>query len=364
MWHKYVMSACIASCLTLFQATVAHAGETFRLTVGASHPKILPWVGVISNHFIPEVTRRVEALGKDYSIQWQEAYGGQLYKANATLSSVAEGIVDIGWVFSNLEGAKQPLSQVTIYAPAVTDDPALMMDVFNELNETVPALKAEWEQNNLVFLGACSGDTYQMFTTFPLNSVADLEGRRISAPGVLASWMRGTGSVAVNGALTTYYTDLQTGMSEGALSLTSGVMGIKLYEVAPYVTKVNLGSTYFGALAINKDTWGRLPADVRQIMKEVGREYSRNLGDAVMANYHNGMKKLAEEGADATPAVEVLEWSREQRLAWVSAMPNIAAQWVQENEANGLPAREVLSAYMNAMRKQGVEPLRNWDLEL
>ncbi|MFC6672675.1 C4-dicarboxylate TRAP transporter substrate-binding protein [Marinobacterium aestuariivivens] len=364
MWHKYVMSACIASCLTLVQATAAHAGETFRLTVGASHPQVLPWVGVISNHFIPEVTRRVEALGKGYNIQWQEAYGGQLYKANATLSSVADGIVDIGWVFSNLEGAKQPLSQVTIYTPAVTDDPALMMEVFNELNETVPALKAEWEQNNLVFLGACSGDTYHMFTTFPLNSVEDLDGRRISAPGVLASWMRGTGSVAVNGALTTYYTDLQTGLSEGALSLTSGVMGIKLHEVAPYVTKVNLGSTYFGALAINKDTWGRLPEDVRQIMKEVGREYSRKLGEAVMANYHNGMKTLAEEGARATPPVQILDWSREQRLAWINAMPNIAAEWVKENEAKGLPAREVLSAYMNAMREQGVEPLRNWDREL
>ncbi len=375
MLNKYTVTACVAALLSACQPATEQAaegqpgskpagqGQTFRLTAGASHPTSLPWVGVISTHFIPEVNRRVEALGKGYTIEWQEAYGGQLYKANATLSSVADGIVDVGWVFSNLEGAKQPLSQVTIYTPAVTDDPLLMMEVFNELNETLPALRDEWERNNLVFLGANSGDPYHMFTTFPLNSVADLVGRKISTPGVLASWMRGTGAVAVGGALTTYYTDMQTGLSEGALSLTSGVMGIKLLEVAPYVAKVNLGSTYFGALAINKNTWDKLPVEIRTIMKEVGHEYSRKMGEEVMATYHNAMEWVVRDGHQQRPQVHAIEWTREQRLEWVNAMPNIAAEWVATNEARGLPAREVLTAYMAAMRARGAAPLRDWDKE-
>lgn len=357
-----LLAACTPATENDPAATKAAAeGQTFRLSVGASHPTTLPWVGVISTHFVPEVSRRVEALGKGYSIEWQEAYGGQLYKANATLSSVADGIVDIGWVFSNLEGAKQPLSQVTIYAPAVTDDPQLMMSVFNELNDTVPALKDEWERNNLVFLGACSGDPYHMFTTFPLRSIADLAGRKISAPGVLASWMRGTGAVAVGGAMTTYYTDMQTGLSEGALSLTSGVMSIKLHEVAPYMAKVNLGATYFGALAINKNTWDRLPPEIRTILKEVGREYSRKLGDEVMASYEQALEWMHKDGPKQQRAVSVIEWSRDERAEWVNAMPDIAAEWVAANEAKGLPAREVMKTYLNTMRERGAQPLRNWD---
>lgn len=357
----------LAACATVMLSACAPAPEqeahsqTFRLSVGASHPVTLPWVGVISSHFVPEVSRRVDALGKGYKLEWQEAYGGQLYKANATLSSVADGIVDIGWVFSSLEGASQPLSQVTIYAPAVTEDPLLMMDVFNELNENVPALKDEWERNNLVFLGACSGDPYQVFTTFPLRSVADLAGRKISAPGVLASWMRGTGAVAVDGAMTTYYTDMQTGLSEGALSLTSGVMSIKLFEVAPYMAKVNLGATYFGALAINKDTWERLPPEIRTILKEVGREYSRRMGEEVLAIYGKGVDWASREGGKQNPPVQVIEWSREHRAAWVNAMPNIAAEWVAANEAKGLPARDIMKTYMAAMRARGAQPLRDWD---
>ena len=38
------------------------------------------------------VTKRVEALNKGYKIEWKEAYGGQLYKMNATLTSVGSGI--------------------------------------------------------------------------------------------------------------------------------------------------------------------------------------------------------------------------------------------------------------------------------
>lgn len=363
MLNKLAALGCAATMLTACTPAAEQTPEkqTIRLSVGSSHPTTLPWVGVIATHFIPEVTRRVEALGKGYTIEWQEAYGGQLYKANATLSSVADGIVDIGWVFSNLEGAKQPLSQVTIYAPAVTDDPLLLMEVFNELNETVPALKEEWSRNNLVFLGACSGDPYHMFTTFPLRSVADLSGRKISAPGVLASWMRGTGAVAVGGAMTTYYTDMQTGLSEGALSLTSGVMSIKLLEVAPYMAKVNLGATYFGALAINKNTFERLPPEVRTIVKEVGREYSRKMGEEVMASYSRALDWVEREGARQQPPVRVIDWPTEQRAEWVSKMPNIAAEWVAANEAKGLPAREIMKTYMGAMRQRGARPLRDWD---
>ena len=42
-------------------------------------------------------------------------------------------------------------------------------------------------------------------------------------------------------------------------------------------------------------------------------------------------------------------------------MPNIAQDWAKVQEAKGLPARQILSAYMNAMRQRGVKPVREWD---
>lgn len=337
----------------------AQAQQTFKLTVGASHPATLPWVGLMSTVFIPEVNKRVAALNKGYKIEWSEAYGGQLYKANATLTSVGDGIADIGWVFHNLEGAKMPLNQVSVYAPGVTDDPKLLAGVVNELVESTPALRQEWEKNNVVFLGASTGDTYHMFTKFPLRSVSDLNGRKISAPGVVGAWLRGTGAIAVDGTLTTYYTDLQTGVSDGALSITTGVVGARVYEVAPVISKVGLGSTYYGAMAINRDTWNKLPTEIRAIMKDAGKEYSRRLGDEIMRRYGNAFKMMAE--SKQVPPVVIIDWPVAERAKWFGQMPNLAQEWVKTNEAKGLPARAVLNAYMETMRRRGATPLRAWD---
>ncbi|MCH4562198.1 C4-dicarboxylate TRAP transporter substrate-binding protein [Halomonas sp. EGI 63088] len=337
----------------------AQAMETINLRVGASHPESLPWVGAISDHFIPEVDRRIAELDLDYRINWQESYGGKLYKANATLSSVSQGIVDIGWVFSTLEGSRQPLTQVTAYTPGVTDDPAIMMDVFNELNRSVPALKAEWEGNNTVFLGATASDPFQIFTAFPLDSLDDLQGQKISAAGVLSSWLRGTGAVGVQGALPDFYMQVQTGVSNGSLVLPSGAFSIKLHEVAPYLTKVNLGSTYFGGLAINKDTFEGLPAEIQKILLEAGDVYSENVGTGAMGLYDEGMAAMEEN-----PEVTILTWSDEQTREWIDTLPNLAKEWVEDNRAKGLPAGEVLQAYMDAMRKRGIEPMRAWDQEI
>lgn len=345
--------------LMLFALSAASAQQPLKLTIASSHPTTLPWVGLMSTVFVPDVNRRLDALKKGYRIEWREAYGGQLYKANATLTSISENITDIGWVLHILEGSKLPLAQVTGYAPGVSDDPRLVMAVMNDLNESVPALKAEWEKNNVVFLGATAGDTYQLFTKAPVKSIADLRGRKISAPGVLGSWLRGTGATALEGALTTYYTDLQTGLSEGVITNATGAYTVKVFEVAPIMSRAALGSTYYGAIAINKDVWVKLPPEIQGAMKEAGREYSRALGEEVLKRYEAALSGMA--AAKQTPPVQIVEWSVTQRREWLGALPNIAQDWVKTNEAKGLPAAAVLRAYMDDARKRGATPLRDWD---
>lgn len=346
-----------ATALVLCTGT-AGAQQVMKLTIASSHPTTLPWVGLMSTVFVPEVNKQL-AAGAAHKIEWREAYGGQLYKANATLSSISEGITDIGWVLHILEGSKLPLAQVTGYTPGVSDDPRLLMEVMNELNESLPALRGEWEKNNVVYLGATAGDTYQIFTKFPMKSIADLKGRKISAPGVLGTWLRGTGATPVDGALTTYYTDLQTGLSEGVITNATGAFVVKVFEVAPIMTKVSLGSTYYGAVAINKDTWAKLSPDVQKAMKAAGREYSRALGGEILKRYETAVATMA--AAKQTPPVQVVDWSVAERKKWLDSVPNIAQDWVKTTQARGLPAGEVLKAYMDGARKRGATPLRDWD---
>jgi TRAP-type C4-dicarboxylate transport system substrate-binding protein len=340
--------------------TAAMAQETINLTVASSHPLTIPWVGMIKSHFMAE-TDRILAEGGNYKIEWQEAFGGQLYKANATLSSVEEGVTDIGWVFSFLEVAKLPLSQVSSYAPFSTANPPVQLEVMGELLENNEAFRNEWEQYNLKVLGLTGTDGYDIYTKQPIESLSDLNGMKISAPGVLGSWLRGTGANAVDGALTTFYTDIQTGVSDGVLSLALGVLPAKLYEVAPYITRVRIGTAFSGAVAINKDSWDGLPEEVQNAMVEAGKFYTDAHGKNLLEAHEAAFGKMVELGAGQNPPVTLSEMSEEDRTAWVNGLPDIAGEWAADGEARGLPAREFLAAYMEGLRARGETPVRDWD---
>lgn len=363
MKKRWMMKTAVCVALATAGLVSAQTPQTFKLTIASSHPTTLPWVGLMSTLFVPEVNKRVAALNKGYKIEWREAYGGQLYKMNATLTSVEQGVADIGWVFHSLEAAKMPLSQFGSVTPFTTDDVRIILDVANEMNETVPALKKEWDKNNLVFLGASGVDTYHLFTKHPIATYADLKGRKISAPGSVGLWLKGSGAVPVDGSLTSYYTDIQTGVSEGTISISTGILPNKIYEVAPYITTVNIGALYNGGMAMNKDSYGKLPPEVQKIVKDVGKEYSKALGETLMQRYQGALKTMLENGAKQTPAVRVTNMSGGEREKWVRTMPNLAADWAKTNASKG-PAKEVVKTYMDALRKRGVKPARDWDKEL
>jgi len=333
-------------------------GETVRLTVASSHTTGLPWVGVMHTLVVPESNARLEAMGSPHRIRWTESYGGSLYKYSHTLEGVEIGLADIGWVGTLWELSKMPLQNVTYYTPFVTDDHDMIANLMNELHERVPELNEAWTAQNQKFLGGSVVDTYHLMTNFPVDSVDDLAGRKILAPGPSAAWLEGTGAVPVDGGLTTYYTQIQTGVADGVLTILTGAPPYRIHEVAPYITLVGIGAQLTGGMAINLDTWNDLPEDVQLVLAGLGAEYSLGVAAEVGARYARGLVSMQEEGATVT------ELPQAEKQKWIDGLPNIAGRWVEATEARGIPAGDVLRVYMDAVRSRGARPLRNWDLEL
>lgn len=354
---KYFAGLLCASAIAL--PTASFAQETVKLTVASSHPTVIPWIGMIQTHFMVETDRILAKTGK-FKIQWQEAFGGQLYKANATLTSVEEGITDIGWVFSYLEAAKMPLSQITAYTPFSTNNVPAQLDTIHGLFESFPAFKKEWEQYNLKFLGATGSDSYDLYTKKPITKLSDLDGMKLSAPGPLGTWLRGVNANAVDGALTTFYTDIQTGVSDGTLSLALGVLPTKIYEVAPYITRANTGVVFSGGLAINRDTWDDLDVEVQYALLAAGEFYSKAHAEDLMTRHEFALNKIVELGAGQNPPVTLTVMPADQRQGWVVGLPDLAGEWKKDVEARGLPGGEFLQAYMDGLRAHGEKPARDW----
>lgn len=334
---------------------VAKAQQTINLTIAASHPVVNMWVGPMKNVFQPEVDRLLAAGGK-YKINWKEAYGGTLYKFQDTMEAVRDNITDIGFVGTVWEGDTMPLQNVTYFAPFATNDHKLLISVFDKLTAENPKMQEAWTKNNMVHLASYATDPYDIYSNFPIKSFDDLKNRKINAPGTAANWLQGTGAVPVDGALTTYYTNIQTGVTEGALSFAVGILPTRLYEVAKYITKVNIGSMYVGGLAINKSVFDKQPKEVQDAIRAAGKQVSQKHGEDISNRMDSALNEMVQKhGAILTtlPAAD--------REKWIKGLPNIAKIWT---DANGSAAKEILKAYFDALRAAGGKPGRDWDKEV
>jgi len=343
----------MAASLIYSQAAVA---ETRDLTIAASHTTAVPWVGVLKDHVQPEMNKRLKAAGSDLQINWTEGYGGVLYKFQDTLEAVESGLTDIGWVGTLWEPAKMPLQQIAYNTPFTTDDLVGQLEILNELHDEIPAMKQAWLDRNQVFLGAQGNETYHIFSKDPIRSLDDLKGKKILAPGPAANWLLGTGAVPVDGGLPSYYTQLKTGVADGAIVMVTGAYPFRLYEVAPYMTRVGIGSVFAGGMSINKDTWDDLPKDAQGILRDLGREYTRLHAEEIMRRYSVFLTKMQEENG-----LTVIDLPAGDKKRWIDGLPNIASDWVKQTGAKGLPAKEVLAAYMEKVRSKLGAPQRNWD---
>lgn len=336
-----------------FAAAPAQAQQTIKLTAAAGHPPVFLWVKTLDEVFIPEVDRKLAAGGK-YRIEWTKAFGGTLIKLGSESKGIADGVADVGVVSTLFEAAKFPLQNISYYTPFGTDNIELMSQTIADLQKNIPAMADAWNKNGLTYLGGMALDSYHIWTKFPITRLEDLNGKKISAPGPAANWIRGTGAVGVAGSLNTYYEDIKSGVSDGVVVFTTGAWGAKVHEVAPYVTKVNFGAQFAGGIAMNKRRFEKLPAEVQAAIREAGDTWTAAYAKAQAELVETRFKEMAAAGA------KISELPEAERKRWADALSPVAKTWAADAQSKGLPADQVLNGYMNSLIKAGVKVPRDW----
>ncbi|MBC7179040.1 MAG: TRAP transporter substrate-binding protein DctP [Roseovarius sp.] len=228
------------------------------------------------------------------------------------------------------------------------------MGIIEKLHEEIPEINEAWAKNGQKVLSPVGVDTYYLLTNFPVDSLEDIRGQKIGVGGLALNWLKGTGAVPVAGALTSYYNSLSTGLYDGIIVFESAIAPYKFHEVAPYITDVGLGATYASALTVNLDLWNSLPEDLRAVMQEVALEYRDDTARAYAARGVASLEKAKAEGATFTalPA--------DQKAAFAQSLPNIAREWADKMDAQGLPGTKTLEAYIRLSKEAGVEFSRDW----
>jgi TRAP-type C4-dicarboxylate transport system substrate-binding protein len=336
-------------------ALPAAAQETIQVTVVNGHPPIFLWVKHLSETFIPAVDAALEGSG--YAIEWTEAYGGSLAAVGGELSAVEDGLAEVGAVPTVFMPTQLPLHNVTYNTPFGPSDPEQVMQVMDTLHQTIPGMTESWHTYDSEYLGGGFAlDNYLLMTTFPVESIDDLQGRRIGAPGPAVNWLEGTGAVGVSGNLTTYYNDIQTGVFEGVIVFPTAAAPARLHEVAPHVTVTDFGAQYAGALVANRTWLADQPEAVQNALRAGAEAYTAAYLAEQTARVDAAMAAIAPDAAN------LHRLSTEERARWAAALPDVAGTWAAAADDAGLPGTEVLNAYVSAMQELGADLGRDWSM--
>jgi TRAP-type C4-dicarboxylate transport system substrate-binding protein len=348
---KLVVAGMVALGTTL-ATTTALAQQRVTINIGSSHPTTNIWAWAMKEVFQPEVDRILKANGNKYEVRWRESYGGTLYKFTDTRAAVRDGIVDIGMVGTVWESSAMPLQNVTYFTPFATTNHEVLIEIFDKLNAELPALRNSWNAQNMVPLSSLITDSYDIYATFPVQSLQNIQNRRLNAPGTSANWLRNTGATPVDGALTTFYTNIQTGVTDGALSFASGIGPARVYEVAKHLTRVDIGAMYFGSVAANKRFFDGLPKEVQDAILAAGKATSAAHGKHVTKTAESALATMKAAG------LQISDLPQAEKARWVNGLPDIVGPWLQSNGDQG---KAVLKAYFDELRARGIKPLRDWD---
>ena len=330
--------------------------KEISVTYVAGHPPVFRWVKHVNQTFIPAVNKSLEGSG--HSIKWSEQYGGSLAKVGDELEAVEEGLAELGGISSLFDPAKLAVQNVTYYSPFVSSNVDKVSELMTRMQFENKDMKAAWEANGLIQLGGSIAiDDYLLMTTFPVNSIDDLKGRKIGAPGPAVTWLKGTGAVGVSGNLTTYNNEIKAGVYDGVIVFASAALPGKLHEVAPYITKMGFGAQYAGSIAANKDWFESQPQIVQKALIDAGETYRVAYQKDLGASVAKFLSIMESQGA------KISEASDSMRKRWAAGMDNVAMEWAKKLDSSGVNGTAVLKAYMDTMRSAGANPVRNWDKE-
>ena len=218
---------------------------------------------------------------------------------------------------------------------------------FNDMVLNNELLKAELKKRKLVALSVFGhlGTTYTL-TQKEINSPADMTGLKIrSSGGVRARILQNLGAEVVTISPADTYSALQRGTVSG---VTSSLMDIDMWKWTDYgkfiwPMGIPLGPPL--VYVINEDVWNTIPAGTQKMMLDVGKEFA----ERQIKDYEDSLVAIGErlKAKGITVKGEVQSITAIAR----AEAENAVATWEADAIKAGIPAKELLEAYRQTLKK-------------
>lgn len=238
--------------------SAAVSADTLRIASGVppKHPAHDPLYTMFQAQ-LPEVSEgRLDAT----------ILGAEIVTLPGMRDGIKSGLVDAGLFLPAYFPADLPEVNLVGDMAFLGKNAQAMAAAMTEYVVTCVECQAELKKLGVVYASSHSTNTYNILSKMPIESTADLEGKRLRVGGPQFSrWVEALGGTPVSTPVGETFEALSQGIIDGTLASPADIVSFRLNEVISYITAINLG-TYHSTIshAIRNDKWADMSPEDRK----------------------------------------------------------------------------------------------------
>jgi TRAP-type transport system periplasmic protein len=266
--------------------------------------------------------------------------GESLLKVKDAYDSVMAGVVQIANVSMKNEVRRMPLSEVFTLPTTTFPDTAKggtaacngVMAVFREF----PEIQAEWGGVKLLFVSNMPNEV--LHSKRQIRLPGDFKGKKIGSTGAVAEFVALLGGVPVYITGPDAYLSVKSGVVDAQAGSWSLCYTYKLWEVTKYHLEHGLGQN-IQAVVMNRNSWNALPADIQDMINELGAQAMALGAEGLAERVNKGKKQAAAYGNT------IISLTAAERKTWAEAGKPMEDEWIKKNQSKVGTARKILARF-------------------
>lgn len=200
-----------------------------------------------------------------------EVYTGTVLLApRANLQGIQDNVVQVAHHAAIYTPSEMPVANAVQELGFNYDDPLIGILAVTDFSLNNPTQLAEWEELDIVYLGAYNTPSYVLFCREPVRNLEELRGKRIRTAGsTVSAWVEQAGGTPVNVPSSEMYSGLDRGSLDCASNAANDLIDRSLWEVAKHTTLLPTGMYWSGPQwGFNSGFWASLNDEERDVFKE------------------------------------------------------------------------------------------------
>jgi TRAP-type C4-dicarboxylate transport system substrate-binding protein len=324
---------CVGLMMTVLPSGDAHA-KVIKLKAANFFPPPSNQSQILEEFCLDLEKRTGGAVDVDYYA------GGSLLKPTAIFDGVVSGIADIGYSHVYYTSGRMPVTEA---AGLPLGYPSAWV-AGQVLNDYVQEFKPkEFDQVKVLLMNASTPSAIATAKK-PVRTLEDLKGLTLRAPGIAGEVIKALGGTPAPTPMPEVYDAIAKGVLDGEASNFETLATFRFAEVVRYSTSVwQITNPYPFYLVMNKNSYNKLPPDIRSIFDTLVGEYRQRYQLRWNAVDFAGKAFGKEKG------VAFIELSPSEAKRWVAAVEPVIDGYVKNMVNKGFPETEV-RGWINFLR--------------